>query len=585
MGATTSTDGNIVTENSDSDKFLQKINAVASDYILSQNFVDMENLAKPDYCNNLVVLTAEVIGKFLKAKEVEYLPTTDAEKLNKPGLKKENIIYLNKQNFNKIPDEIKSQEKSKICIGIAKFYVKIANLFSSIIFTLNPQYTLTSDKDGKSRTYNLMEKNKISELKGVNMSGIKTVFDNICINRLEVLQNKENFNVAEGYVTINPSFCDMNLKQKLGSSSSYGSSRNISVKTLSDEPGIPELEKLYYDVYDYSTGTFKGMTDKTRKNIYEKDLQKFYTEFTGESSIPLDTNGQLTIKSFGQISLKDYSRVDGCQRPTVSRSAAGTTDNIKGQYLNKYTSNIKEKLFADYANNLKTMMRNIETNQKKLSEIIDKVFILENGKEVVRTDLTNEVLDTLIKDTRGIIVELYLTCEKNFEDGLSIFRSIVEKTVLDTAQEKITKMETQISNIEEQASIASDINEPSVEEVDEDDRQDASVNLPDQYPQFLPQVEVSAASAAAAAAAAPAPAAAAPAPAPALSQAPALSPAPAPAPASNIGAATPPAARSIGSSASEQASEQATEPPSTGAPSTGAPALSTAAALTIGSSA
>jgi len=571
MGETTSTDGNIVTENSDSDKFLQKINAVASDYILSQNFVDMENLAKPDYCNNLVVLTAEVIGKFLKAKEVEYLPTTDAEKLNKPGLKKENIIYLNKQNFNKIPDEIKSQEKSKICIGIAKFYVKIANLFSSIIFTLNPQYTLTSDKDGKSRTYNLMEKNKISELKGVNMSGIKTVFDNICINRLEVLQNKENFNVAEGYVTINPSFCDMNLKQKLGSSSSYGSSRNISVKTLSDEPGIPELEKLYYDVYDYSTGTFKGMTDKTRKNIYEKDLQKFYTEFTGESSIPLDTNGQLTIKSFGQISLKDYSRVDGCQRPTVSRSAAGTTDNIKGQYLNKYTSNIKEKLFADYANNLKTMMRNIETNQKKLSEIIDKVFILENGKEVVRTDLTNEVLDTLIKDTRGIIVELYLTCEKNFEDGLSIFRSIVEKTVLDTAQEKITKMETQISNIEEQASIASDINEPLVEEVGEGDGQEASVNLPDQYLQeqeqnlqLLPQVEASAA----ASASTPASDAASP-------------PASDAAQVSNVGAAasTPASVSNVGAPAARSTESQ----------STGAPALSPAAAaatptgaLTIG---
>lgn len=424
MGGTASTEGNITAGMSEGEQLLQKINAVASDYILSQNFKDMKNLAEPDYCNNLVVLTADVIGKFLKAKDVEYLSKEKIEGIEQREVKNENIIYLNKENFNKIPNEIRSEEKNKLCIGIAKFYVKIANLFSSIMFTLNPRYTLTSDKDGKMKTYNLMEKNKISESQDTSLSNVKTVFDNICMKRLEALQNKENFNVSEGYVTINPTFCDMNRKGNISSTSRFESSRDTSVKTLSDEPGIPELEKLYYDVYDYSTGKFTKMSDNMRKNVYEKDLKKFYTEFTGESKIPVDTNGQLTIKSFGQISLKDYSRVDGCQRASYSSSGSDKhKDGIKGQYLNKYTSNIKEKLFTDYATNLKTMMKNIETNQKKLSDIIDKVFILEDGKVVIRTDLTNETLDAIIKDTRGIIVDLYLTCENNFEQGLSIFRS------------------------------------------------------------------------------------------------------------------------------------------------------------------
>ena len=41
-----------------------------------------------------------------------------------------------------------------------------------------------------------------------------------------------------------PNFCDLNIG-KSGSS-----------KTLGNEPGIPELEALYFDVYDYNTGKF-----------------------------------------------------------------------------------------------------------------------------------------------------------------------------------------------------------------------------------------------------------------------------------------------------------------------------------------
>ena len=34
------------------------------------------------------------------------------------------------------------------------------------------------------------------------------------------------------------------------------------IKSLSDEPGIPELELLYKDEYDYDEGKFKTMSSK-----------------------------------------------------------------------------------------------------------------------------------------------------------------------------------------------------------------------------------------------------------------------------------------------------------------------------------
>jgi len=71
---------------------------------------------------------------------------------------------------------------------------------------------------------------------------------------------------------INPGFCQMNT--------------NIdgSIKSLINEPGIFELQQLYYDDYDFNEGKFTGMSSKM-KDIYRKDLESFYKFYTGNSHI------------------------------------------------------------------------------------------------------------------------------------------------------------------------------------------------------------------------------------------------------------------------------------------------------------
>ena len=46
-------------------------------------------------------------------------------------------------------------------------------------------------------------------------------------------------------------------------------------KNLISEPGIPELEELYYDKYNYENGSFDSMTDKT-KIKYETPLHDHF---------------------------------------------------------------------------------------------------------------------------------------------------------------------------------------------------------------------------------------------------------------------------------------------------------------------
>ena len=49
------------------------INYLASNYILEQNFQDMVNLRDAKYCNDLVILTSDVLGEYLNNQQVKYL--------------------------------------------------------------------------------------------------------------------------------------------------------------------------------------------------------------------------------------------------------------------------------------------------------------------------------------------------------------------------------------------------------------------------------------------------------------------------------------------------------------------------------
>ena len=49
------------------------IDYLAANYILTSNFQDLKNLTDPQYCKNLVILTSDVISRYLNETELEYL--------------------------------------------------------------------------------------------------------------------------------------------------------------------------------------------------------------------------------------------------------------------------------------------------------------------------------------------------------------------------------------------------------------------------------------------------------------------------------------------------------------------------------
>lgn len=419
----------------------QIIDYVATNYILTQNFEDMKKLSDMKYCNNLVILTSKVIANNLNNLDIQYLAQRlkGTEEINE--MDKDKIIYLNKNNLQNL--DVRNQtQKRRLCIGIAKHYVKVAHVFAAIATTINPTYTYT-DASGQRLDSTLEEKQSIPEDATVKIKRI-----NICNKRIDALINNQNFNVTDKEsITIKPNFCQMN----------YDSANN-STKMLYSEPGIPELEKLYYDKYDYDKGNFIGMTDKMRKDIYEKDVETFYKVFTGRDKIPVGSDGQKTIKTFSQIPLKDFHKSEGCKPDGVYNKSSG------------YQGSLKDKLFKQYAEQTKDMMNKTTMNQNKLLSIIDKLFVFginpqTNKKEIVINPTLNEQsLQEIVETTRHLIINLYITCENEFLKGLEIFEAIVEKQIIDTSKEQIKELENKIENTLASSDISDTIN-PSKENI------------------------------------------------------------------------------------------------------------------------
>ena len=395
---------------------------IATYYILTMDFQSLTKLSEKEYCNNLVILTSDIINKYFNDLDITYLAQRIKNGAEVNELVKEHATFLTKGQFDSLDiknDKQKSIKKKRVCIGIAKFYIKIAHIFAAIVTTINPVY-MYKDAYGNVIETPLMKKHTIPKNTKRFLKKL-----NICDNRINSLKYTPNMvndpsnNDTNGYV--NPKFCGMNLD------------KNKNVKTLADEPGIKELMNLYFDVYDYSTGSFTSMSNESKK-AFAKDLKTFYTAFTGKENMPPE------ITKFSDIKLKDYNSMEGCQG-----------DNPK--YKTGFSLNKNDKMFINYAKNISDMIKSSSKKQNELLEIINVLFTYVfdpyTGKQKIRVNpkLNEDILQNAVELTRKLIIQLYVNCEYDFLKGLKLYETIVEMKILETTQNQIKNLKNEKKSV------------------------------------------------------------------------------------------------------------------------------------------
>lgn len=382
----------------------QIIDYIATNYILTMDFESLKKLYDKEYCDKLVILTSDIVDRYFTNLELTYLAQRIKNGVEVNETTKDKFIIFDKDKLTNL-DIQNSIKKKRVCLSISKFYIKIAHLFASIVTTINPVYVY-KDPSGNVQRATLAEKHVIPE--GVTREILRL---NICDNRINALKrgNKDGTEIH-----INPKVCTMNLDN------------TGNLKTLEDEPGIPELYQLYLDdKYNFETGEFTSMSE-TNKKSFQNDLKLFYQIFTGKSDVPPE------ITKFSDIKLRDWNYREECNGPNP--------------ILNTKVSG-SDKLFIDYANNLKNMIKAVNKGQENLLSIINEIFVYtvdpQTNKRQIRINpkLTEDYLQNIIVKTRNIIVKLYLTCEVDYANGIKLYEAIIEKKILDTSQKQIDNLQ------------------------------------------------------------------------------------------------------------------------------------------------
>jgi len=442
--------------NNNNSEFLSKLNEVATDYILGQNFQDMIRLTNSKYCNDLVIITSKILKKSFFSNQIQVMYKQISE----------SDIYSGQSilGISGISGSSQKEQTKKMCTEIAKYYVKIAHLFAAIITTLNPVFSWRSSASSSRAILSphippeppvrtgveqgvegvedvekttLENKHYISEIaKDVKIENL-----NFCNSRIadlmdmdeltDLLDDESIMNTMSGEqpvseIKIKTKLCSSNLNN---SSSAGTGTRNV--KTVYDLPGFAELSRLYNDKYNASKGRFDKMSAKSRDEK-KRNIDLLYTLFTGNPNPPKD------IKSFRDIPLHSFSDTADCSSP----------DSM----LNKtYVGNTKDKLFVDYVEQVKKMIYDSNMIRNSLLEIIDSIFITNTSSEsgdkmkyIIDPNLTYEELNNLIDETRKIILKLYVNCEKNFIHTLKILQGIIEAQMFETGQRQIRELEKSI---------------------------------------------------------------------------------------------------------------------------------------------
>ena len=104
----------ITTQNKSKESLSRLVDKIATSYILTPNFNDLKNLTNEKYCNNLVILTSQIISKNISSKEINYLKQRmkSGQVINE--MNKDSVLFVNKDKLSSSDVMSKTEKKKNV---------------------------------------------------------------------------------------------------------------------------------------------------------------------------------------------------------------------------------------------------------------------------------------------------------------------------------------------------------------------------------------------------------------------------------------------------------------------------------------
>jgi hypothetical protein len=447
------------------------------------------SLSDSGKCEKLIIITSEVLNR-LPFRLISYMDRRHKlfseryEMFN--AMDRALLVNTNPEILKESKlDEPNEFRKRQMCVGLARFYVQIGNLFNAIMSTMRPYNYENTRRTGPDNFYDMLTfgliEGRNASLSSSSSSGGKgddrtryettnmSGFSKKQKDMRERLDKILKFGAIVPELTPGAGICSLknDLEQnKITPMTMPG----MSSSETKIRPSIfAMLEELYYDIFHQTSSTnpktpqFIAMSAAMKEKIYRADIQHLFRIVTGGKEPGPD------IRTFADVArfINDNDEINAwCQRDDNKSRKIPVTDELRG-----------DSGFVEYIKHVKEMMRLTAKERKTIVGLLDRLFVtMKKSDEELRQieenwdkgayrrvegferddeysrkffrmnlkydffinpNLTDADLQAITNEARTRIVRLYADSYQRFFKGFQLLQKIQEAGVLKALMAKV----------------------------------------------------------------------------------------------------------------------------------------------------
>ena len=438
-------------------------------------------------CEKLIIITSEVLNR-LPFRLISYMDrrhklfSEKYEPIN--AMDRALLINTNPEILKESKlDEQNVFRKKQMCVGIARFYVQIGNLFNAVMSTMRPYNYEYQQKTMPDNFYDMLTFGLLDNSASRNTEKAKYDTYNMAgfaRRQADMKQKMERLlKIGEIDMKIAPGsgICSINNDMKAIKTMPMSMTSSASTTTQNKiKPSIfAMLEELYFDIFhqasevNTNTPQFIAMSERMKNKVYRRDVQELYRIVTGGKE-PGDD-----IRTFADVS--QYINDNSIMNQWCEKN--------RGLEINVNNNVRYNPIFVKYVKHIQMMNYKITKHRKGIVKLLDRVFVVMKQNEdvlheieedwakgnfkryqgfeqddqysrdffrlnlkynfFINPNLTDADLQVITNEARTRIVKLYAESYRFFLEGFQILQELQETLGLEAlvVKKDMAKKETE----------------------------------------------------------------------------------------------------------------------------------------------
>ncbi len=373
--------GNQISANSsfdgdDDEKMALRLDLYAQRIILKEVKFN-SSLSDSGKCEKLIIITSEVLNR-LPFRLISYMDrrhklfSEKYETFN--AMDRALLVNTNPEILKESKlDEPNEFRKRQMCVGLARFYIQIGNLFNAIMTTMRPYNYENTRRTGPDNfsdmlTFSLLEGRTMSSKDKLryemsNMSGFAKKQQDMKKRIGSILK----FGEMVQDLTPGEGICNVQREIEQTKITPLTITGSSATETKIKPSIFAMLEELYYDIFHQSSSVnpkspqFIAMSASMKEKIYRNDVRELYRIVTGgkEPGPEIETFTDVAKYVNDNDEIKKW-----CSQPG--------NKNLKIKVTNEMRS---DSGFVEYVQHIRETIAYTSKQRKAIVGLLDRVFV------------------------------------------------------------------------------------------------------------------------------------------------------------------------------------------------------------------